>query len=159
LLAAWIRQALDAIRAEVLEGRLDEGGLGERMGALPEGLRARLSALGAPPLRRVINATGVVVHTNLGRAPLGPGALDAIASAGAGYSDLEYALDAGERGSRGAHLREVASVLFPGRALLAVNNNAAAVLLALNTFADGHEAIVSRGELVEIGGSFRIPEV
>jgi L-seryl-tRNA(Ser) seleniumtransferase len=82
-----------------------------------------------------------------------------MAAAGAGYNDLEYDLGEGERGSRGAHLATIASVLFPGRALLAVNNNAAAVLLALNTLAEGREAIVSRGELVEIGGSFRIPEV
>lgn len=159
LLAGWIREALDEIRRGVLEGRIDERELGSRTQSLPGALRARLAALGAPPLRRVINATGVVVHTNLGRAPLGSGALDAVAAAGAGYNDLEYDLAEGERGSRGAHLRETASVLFPGRALLAVNNNAAAVLLALNTLAEGREAIVSRGELVEIGGSFRIPEV
>jgi L-seryl-tRNA(Ser) seleniumtransferase len=80
-----------------------------------------------------------------------------MASAGAGYSDLEYDLEEGERGSRSAHLREAAAALFPAQALIAVNNNAAAVLLALNTLAEGREVVVSRGELVEIGGSFRIP--
>jgi L-seryl-tRNA(Ser) seleniumtransferase len=159
LLASWIREALEALRHEVLEGRVSEPELGRLTDAVPEGLAARLTALGAPPLRRIINATGVVVHTNLGRAPLGSGALDAIRAAGAGYNDLEYDLGEGERGSRAAHLRDIGAVLFPGRALLAVNNNAAAVLLALNTLAEGREAIVSRGELVEIGGSFRIPEV
>jgi len=159
LLACWIREALEALRVEALAGRLNGSDLAQRADALGEVLTARLAALGAPPLRRIINATGVVVHTNLGRAPLGPGALDAMAAAGAGYNDLEYDLGEGERGSRGAHLATIASVLFPGRALLAVNNNAAAVLLALNTLAEGREAIVSRGELVEIGGSFRIPEV
>jgi L-seryl-tRNA(Ser) seleniumtransferase len=110
-------------------------------------------------LRRVLNATGVLVHTNLGRAPLASGALAAMQAAGASYTNLEYDLEAGERGSRGAHLQTAASALFPGRALLAVNNNAAAVLLALNTLAEGREVILSRGEMVEIGGSFRIPEV
>src|SRR4030095_3305254 len=155
LLASWIREALEALRHECLEGRVSEPELGRLTDAVPEGLAARLTALGAPPLRRIINATGVVVHTNLGRAPLGSGALDAIRAAGAGYNDLEYDLGEGERGSRAAHLRDIGAVLFPGRALLAVNNNAAAVLLALNTLAEGREAIVSRGELVEIGGSFR----
>jgi L-seryl-tRNA(Ser) seleniumtransferase len=159
LLASWIREALETLRREVLEGRVDAARLALETEGLPATLSARLQSLGAPPLHRVINATGVVVHTNLGRAPLGTGALDAIASAGAGYNDLEYDLEAGDRGSRSAHLREIADVLFPGQALLAVNNNAAAVLLALNTLAEGREAIVSRGELVEIGGSFRIPEV
>ena len=159
LLAAWVREDLADLRAGAVSGRLGRGGLSEALAALPRRLADRSAALRRGPLRRVINATGVLVHTNLGRAPLASGALDAVRAAGGGYSNLEYDIEAGERGSRTVHLQAVASVLFPGSALLAVNNNAAAVLLVLNTLAEGREAIVSRGELVEIGGSFRIPDV
>ena len=107
----------------------------------------------------VINAAGVILHTNLGRAPLGQEALRAINAAAAGYSNLEYDLERGERGSRLAHLEEMLCVLTGAPAALAVNNNAGAVLLALNTMADGKEVIVSRGHLVEIGGSFRMPAI
>jgi L-seryl-tRNA(Ser) seleniumtransferase len=159
LLASWVREALDAARGRVLADQADAGSLTRDLEALPGVLRERSARLRRSPLRRVINATGVLVHTNLGRAPLGDGALDAMREAGASYNNLEYDLDRGERGSRTVHLKEVASALFPGRSLLAVNNNAAAVLLVLNTLAEGKEVVISRGELVEIGGSFRIPEV
>ena len=159
LLAAWVREDLADLRAGAVSGRLGRAGLSEALAALPRRLADRSAALRRGPLRRVINATGVLVHTNLGRAPLAAGALAAVRAAGGGYSNLEYDIEAGERGSRTVHLQTVASVLFPGSALLAVNNNAAAVLLVLNTLAEGREAIVSRGELVEIGGSFRIPDV
>lgn len=110
-------------------------------------------------LRRVINATGVILHTNLGRAPLPREALAALEEVGLYYSNLEYDLEAGERGSRHAHVERLLCRLTGAEAALVVNNNAAAVLLCLDTLAVGREVIVSRGELVEIGGSFRIPEV
>ena len=110
-------------------------------------------------LRRVINATGIVVHTNLGRALLSKEAGARVAAAATGYCTLEYDLAAGERGSRSSHIERRLSFLFPDQAAIAVNNNAAAVFLAVNTLAEGREVVISRGELVEIGGSFRIPDV
>lgn len=112
-----------------------------------------------PRLRHVVNATGVVIHTNLGRSPLHPSALRHIMDVARSYSNLEYDLQAGERGSRYSHVEQTLCHLSGAEAALVVNNNAGAVLLALNTLADGKEAIVSRGELVEIGGSFRVPDV
>jgi len=112
-----------------------------------------------PRLRRVINATGVVIHTNLGRAPLHPSALQHAIDVARRYSNLEYDLQVGERGTRYSHVEESLCRLSGAESALVVNNNAGAVLLALNTFAEGKEAIVSRGELVEIGGAFRIPDV
>ncbi len=110
-------------------------------------------------LRRVVNATGVILHTNLGRAPLCAEALARIADIAAGYSNLEYDIEKGERGLRYHHVQKLLCELSGAEDALVVNNNAAAVLLVLNTLALGKEAIVSRGELVEIGGEFRIPEV
>jgi L-seryl-tRNA(Ser) seleniumtransferase len=112
-----------------------------------------------PRLRRVINATGVVIHTNLGRAPLHPSAIEHLIEVSRTYSNLEYDLDRGERGSRYAHVEEILCRLSAAESALVVNNNAGAVLLVLNTLAEGKEVIVSRGELVEIGGAFRIPDV
>ncbi len=112
-----------------------------------------------PRLRRVINATGVVIHTNLGRAPLHPSAIEHLIEVSKTYSNLEYDLDRGERGSRYAHVEEILCRLSGAESALVVNNNAGAVLLVLNTLAEGKEVIVSRGELVEIGGAFRIPDV
>jgi L-seryl-tRNA(Ser) seleniumtransferase len=109
--------------------------------------------------RRVVNATGVILHTNMGRAPLGRAAADAVAEAAAGYSDLELDLETGRRGNRLGSLCDKLALLCGSEAAHACNNNAAAVLLALDTLARGREVIVSRGELVEIGGSFRVPEV
>src|SRR5439155_7106567 len=142
-----------------LDGAPGELDLDAALETLPARLAARASALARSPIRRVVNATGVLVHTNLGRAPLPAAALDAARAAGGSYVNLEFDLARGQRGSRTAHLREAARALFPGRSLLAVNNNAAAVLLVLNSLAEGSEVLVSRGELVEIGGSFRIPDV
>ena len=112
-----------------------------------------------PRLRQVINATGVVIHTNLGRSPLSPSALEHMIEVSSTYSNLEFDLERGERGSRHAHVEEILCRLSRAESALVVNNNAGAVLLALNTLAEGKEVIVSRGELVEIGGAFRIPDV
>src|SRR5574337_1485291 len=112
-----------------------------------------------PVLRRLINATGVIIHTNLGRAPLAEVGIERVVEVARGYSNLEYDLDRGDRGSRQAHVERLLCRLTGAEAALAVNNNAAAVLLAINTLAEGKEVIVSRGELVEIGDSFRIPDI
>ncbi len=112
-----------------------------------------------PRLRRVINATGVVIHTNLGRAPLHSSAIQHLMEVSKTYSNLEYDLELGERGDRYAHVEENLCRLSGAESALVVNNNAGAVLLVLNTLAEGKEVIVSRGELVEIGGAFRIPDV
>lgn len=123
------------------------------------GIKRRVEVLLRPALRPVINATGVVVHTNLGRAPLSAPAADRLVEVARGYSNLEYELEGGRRGSRHEHLRRIASELCGGEDAVITNNNAAAVLLTVSALATGREVIVSRGELVEIGGGFRIPDV
>ncbi|HVE85207.1 MAG TPA: L-seryl-tRNA(Sec) selenium transferase [Myxococcales bacterium] len=125
----------------------------------PADLKEAVRALTTPNLRRVINATGVVLHTNLGRAPLAERAADRIREVARGYSNLEYDLDEGERGSRYAPLLDLLAQLTGAESAVVVNNNAAAVLLVLSALAKDREAVVSRGELVEIGGGFRIPDV
>jgi L-seryl-tRNA(Ser) seleniumtransferase len=145
------RAALDRAREEIRAGR-DPGDLVRR--ALEELDRAR-----RPRLRRALNATGVVLHTNLGRAPLAPAALERLVEVARGYSNLEYDLSGGARGSRQDHCAELLRRLTGAEATLVVNNNAAAVLLALAALAAGREVLVSRGELIEIGDGFRIPDV
>lgn len=119
----------------------------------------RLESLSRPSLRKVINATGIVIHTNLGRSILADRVLKMLADVAAGYNNLEYDLEEGKRGNRHSHVEGILKELTSAEAAMVVNNNAAAVLLALDTLARGGEVIVSRGQLVEIGGSFRIPDV
>src|ERR671938_2072416 len=150
--------AVDAARTVLARARetIAAGGSPGDPAAL---LRDELRALRAPRLRRVLNATGVIVHTNLGRAPLAAGALERVVEAARGYSNLEYSLEEGRRGSRQEHVAEALRRLTGAEAALVVNNNAAAVLLALAALAEGREVVVSRGELIEIGDGFRIPDV
>lgn len=153
-LVGVIRECLATIRDLVRQG-----GQPPTYDELVESLVARIPLLLGPSLRPVINATGVIIHTNLGRAPLSKEALQAMATVSRGYSNLEYDLEAGERGSRHTHLESLLTRLTGAEAALAVNNNAAAVLLTLTALAHGREVIISRGQLVEIGGGFRIPDV
>lgn len=153
-----LRAALDETRAALRDGN----GHGE--GVPPDwelvaAARERLERELAPTLRPVINATGVIIHTNLGRAPLGDAALAAAAEAAAGYATLEYDLASGRRGSRAVHAERLLTRLTGAAAALVVNNNAAAVLLMLSALCRGREVLISRGQLVEIGGGFRIPDV
>jgi L-seryl-tRNA(Ser) seleniumtransferase len=150
--------AVEAART-VLERARGQIRAGSDPGNLEQQLQEELSAARSPRLRRVINATGVIVHTNLGRAPLAAAALEQVVDAARGYSNLEYDLDAGGRGSRQSHVTDLVRRLTGAEAALVVNNNAAAVMLALAALAEGREVVVSRGELIEIGDGFRIPDV
>jgi L-seryl-tRNA(Ser) seleniumtransferase len=154
LAVAAARETVDAARQAVLGGGpllSDE--------ELTVAAAERLARLTEPSLRRVVNAPGVALHTTRGGAPGAPAAVAQVTEAAAGYSNLEYDLESGERGSRGAHVEALLCGLSGAEAALAVNNNAAAVMLALAALAGDGEVLVSRGELVEIGGSFRIPEI
>ncbi len=192
------RVVLSRVRQEITEGRLDENGLELALSGLSEAVERELQSALRYSLRPVVNATGVILHTNLGRAPLPENAVNHIRDTATAYSNLEFNLDSGERGKRDVHVnrlfqRILAEVIATGASgsqseiekaeprglkpastmtrggtgeavpfpmsTIVVNNNAAAVLLALNSLAEGGEVIVSRGELVEIGGSFRIPDV
>jgi len=143
----------------VLERAREEIRVGREPSPLVDAVLEELARGRRPSLRRVLNATGVLVHTNLGRAPLADAALARVAEVGSGYSNLEYDLERGQRGSRQDHLRSLLRRLTGAEAALVVNNNAAAVLLALAALAEGREVVVSRGELIEIGDGFRIPDV
>jgi L-seryl-tRNA(Ser) seleniumtransferase len=149
-----LRDTLDAVRDEVRAGADVPD-----VTALVARVRTRLQAHLAPTLRPVINATGVIIHTNLGRAPLSAAAQEAMEAVSQGYSTLEYDLQAGQRGHRTLHAEKLLCELTGAEAALAVNNNAGAVLLALTGLAQGQGVVISRGQLVEIGGGFRVPEV
>jgi L-seryl-tRNA(Ser) seleniumtransferase len=147
---------LEAVRESLAAARTRRAGAPESWGAE---IRERLAARSRPSLRPVCNATGVVLHTNLGRAPLAPSAIAAVAAVAAGYSNLELDLHAGTRGSRHDHCRALLREVTGGDDALVVNNAAGALVLALNAHASGREVLISRGELIEIGGSFRIPDI
>jgi L-seryl-tRNA(Ser) seleniumtransferase len=167
------RAVVARLREEIAVGTLDERGVEIAVSGIKDAVERQLLHSVSYSLRPLINATGVILHTNLGRAPLAASALDHIAETAASYSNLEFDLDSGGRGKRDVHVERLFQKLLadgadhvgtaaPGRtavSTIVVNNNAAAVLLALNSLAEGGEVIVSRGELVEIGGSFRIPDV
>ena len=159
LVAALLRERLATLREQVRSGKLDAAALDGAIAGLPDWIEHAARARTSSSIRPVVNATGVILHTNLGRAVLPEAATRRMAEVAQSCTTLEYDLERGSRGSRSAHLDRVFGLLFPGKAFHVVNNNAAAVLLALNTLAEGKEVIVSRGELVEIGGSFRIPDV
>ena len=146
------RERLLALPLESLPPELDQAALEV------EAARA-LARFGRPSLTRVINASGVVIHTNLGRSPLGAAVREHILTAAACYTNLEYDLKEGKRGSRQVHLEKLVTELTKAEACLVVNNNAAGVFLAFNALASGREVIISRGQLVEIGGSFRMPDI
>ena len=151
LVVEAVRIAIDAARTGAVVPREEE----EWDAAVGQALSRALK----PSLVRVINATGVVLHTNLGRAPLALAAIDALEMAASGYTNLEYDLDTGARGSRYSHCVQLLRELTGAEDALVVNNNAAALVLALNTLAAGKGVVISRGELVEIGDSFRIPDI
>ena len=165
------RVVLTRLRAEIAAAQLDTAAVDLALSGIAEAIERQVRQSLTYSLRPVINATGVILHTNLGRAPLGSSALEHLRNASSGYSNLEFDVDTGARGKRDVHVerlfRKLLNEGFAGEgaratqdiSTIVVNNNAAAVLLALNTLAEGGEVIVSRGELVEIGGSFRIPDV
>lgn len=159
-----IRTAVGRLRDAIVQGQFDDQQLDFALEGLPDAVERQLARSLQLSLRPVINATGVILHTNLGRAPLSVEALDHVRQSAQTYSNLEFNLETGERGQRDIHVDRLFQSILGGSnpaaaSTIVVNNNAAAVLLALNTLAERGEVIVSRGELVEIGGSFRIPDV
>jgi L-seryl-tRNA(Ser) seleniumtransferase len=156
-----LREITDALRRSAGNGwsPSDDDDAESITRLIEQQLEARFAQDSQPSLHRVINATGVILHTNLGRAPLAQSAIEAISETARGYSNLEYDLAEGKRGRRELHCQALLARLTGAEAAVVANNNAAAVMLVLNTLAQGGEVIVSRGELIEIGGSFRIPDV
>ncbi len=154
-----LRGETAALRDELAAGRIAAVTLADAVDRIERGAEARLRAAMRPSLVRVINATGVIVHTNLGRAPLSPAALARVQEVAGGYTNLEYDLAAGGRGRRDTHAEKLIARLTGADAAVVVNNNAAATMLLLAALAQGREVIISRGELVEIGGGFRVPDV
>ena len=159
LAAAVVRRVLAAARQTITAGPPEALPLELDETALLHNLREALLAAAKPMLRRVVNLTGVVIHTNLGRSPLGEACLASLLEVASRYNTLEYDLAKGARGSRQDHLEGVLKEVTGADGVLVVNNCAAAVFLALNTLASGREVVISRGQLVEIGGSFRMPEI
>ncbi|MEE9218027.1 MAG: L-seryl-tRNA(Sec) selenium transferase [Acidobacteriota bacterium] len=158
-LKTLLRQALKGLRQQIRENGIAGKELDRRLAELPRAVVSELEGRTRSSLTPVLNATGILVHTNLGRAPLAARAVERVSQAAAGYSNLEYDLAARRRGSRSTHLDRTLELLLPGTACHVVNNNAAAVSLVMRALATDREVVVSRGELVEIGGSFRIPEI
>lgn len=158
---ALLLMITDSIKRRIIEGQqtVDNPSTDFFIDEIERELALRIERMSKPSLRRVINATGVIIHTNLGRAPLAEAAISAITEVATSYSNLEYNLEEGRRGHRESHCHELLARVIDSQSTILVNNNAAAVFLVLNTLAEGGEVIVSRGELVEIGGSFRIPDV
>jgi len=148
------REQLEEARTAIANGRASPA-----YEDIVSSLVERLTSLTSPSLQRVVNATGVIIHTNLGRAPLSAEAVAAMSAVSAGYSNLEFDLREGERSNRHVHVESLLCRLTGAQAAMAVNNNAAALLLALSALASGREVIISRGELIEIGGGFRIPQI
>lgn len=153
-----IRKEMERLRAFIAESD-DEAQAKEQIASLYTHVVERVEAMHEPNMKMVINATGTVLHTNLGRAPIGEKHMAKIAALATGYCNLEYNLEAGRRGERYSHFEELLCKITGAEAAMAVNNNAAAVMLILSSLAKGGEVIVSRGELIEIGGKFRIPDV
>ena len=151
------REVEEEIRREILDEKITD--VEQRIHELPAEIRQHLENSHRRGMRRVVNGTGVILHTNLGRAPLGKELVQKLVPLMTGYTNLEMDLESGKRGSRYAHFEELLCNLTGAEAAIAVNNNAAAVLLMLTVLAAGGETVVSRGELVEIGGKFRIPDV
>ena len=156
ILMESIRETLDSLRQNILGGN-DSVSL--EMADICAHVMELVTQKNTMHLRPVINATGIILHTNLGRAKLSDRAVDAITSIAQDYNNLEYNLEKGARGSRYDHVDKLICKITGAEAAMAVNNNAAAVMLILSTMAKGHEVVVSRGELVEIGGAFRVPDI
>ena len=157
-----LREVIEEIRKELSGVEGAESGVSSSdflIAEIEKRLEERAKTSAQASLRRVVNATGVIIHTNLGRAPLAISAIEALSEVASHYANLEYDLARGERGHRESHCRDLLARLAGSEDAIVANNNAAAVMLVLNTLAEGGEVIVSRGELIEIGGSFRIPEV
>ncbi|NIM02398.1 MAG: L-seryl-tRNA(Sec) selenium transferase, partial [Acidobacteria bacterium] len=161
LVTRLVRAEIARLRAGIVSGQLEGRALERalRAPAIARAVASRAGDLLVPRPRRVINATGVVVHTNLGRSVLSAEAAAGLAMTAQHYTDLEYALEEGGRGNRLGHLDDLMAELFPDAGFIVVNNNAAAIMLALRALARNKEVVISRGELVEIGGSFRVPDI
>lgn len=156
LVTEAVRKVLSEIRGEILSGASSEVVL---MASIISLVKLKIAKMQKSKLHNVINATGIILHTNLGRARLGDKAVDAVVKAAKNYSNLEYDVELGKRGNRNSHIEEILTRLTGAQSAMVVNNNAAAVMLILSTIAQNKEVVISRGELVEIGGSFRIPAI
>lgn len=154
-----IREEIQLLREDIKNNFITEKNIDKRIEKLPSLIEKRANKKNSFKLRKVINGTGVVIHTNLGRSPIDEEIMKNVFEISSNYSNLEFDLESGKRGSRYSHLEKILSDITGAEAAMVVNNNAAAVMLVLSTLAKEKEVIVSRGELIEIGGSFRVPEV
>lgn len=154
-----IREEIDLLREDIKNGKLNQEEVNERNNSLVDQVIKKANKKNSYQLKRVVNGTGVVIHTNLGRSLINEEIMENVVKVASNYSNLEYNLENGERGSRYDHLNEIITEITGAEDSMVVNNNAAAVMLALSTIAKDREVVVSRGELIEIGGSFRIPDV